>query len=101
MPQHYSYTKDTLSGSRIARIALKTSANERSHFFTSKLYPTFLFNSEKKLFLRSKKKSEIFLGNFSKSEKHNIFIEKSIVFSLKTKTQIFGGRVQEVIGGIL
>ena len=37
------------SGSRIARIALKTSAIERSQFFTSKLYPTF-FQLRKKTF---------------------------------------------------
>ena len=76
-------TKYDFSGSRIARIALKTSAIERSQFFTSKLYPTFFFNSEKKLFLRSKKNLRFFLGFFQNPEKIKIFIEKIIVFSLK------------------
>ena len=46
---------DARSGSRSARIALKTSPIERSHFFTSKLYPTFFFNAEKKYFFEINK----------------------------------------------
>ena len=76
------------SGSRIARIALKTSAIERSQFFTSKLYPTFFFNSEKKLFFEIEKKSEIFFENFSKSGKNQLFHRKNHCF-FNEKTMIF------------
>ena len=58
------------SGSRSAQIALKTPAIERSHFFTSKLYPTFFFNSEKIFFFEIEKKiSEKNLKNQNLVEK--------------------------------
>ena len=83
-------------GSRSAQIARKTSAIERSHFFTSKLYSTFFFNSEKKNCLRSKmcfkKKVEIFFKNRKFQLKNQFFQLKNLLEKIDFSIEIFDFR---------
>ena len=61
----YNFDRKQLQNlSRSAAIALKTSEIERTQFSASKLYSTFLFNSEKYFFCDRSKKNVKLFGEF-------------------------------------